>query len=393
MKKDFKMTEVGEIPEDIGQTDSKNRVSKQSAMQELVTGKKKHEGFKCEWKNIFLGEVLHVCYGKEQKKINNKNGIYPILGSGGEIGRSNYYLSEGPSVLVGRKGTIDKPQYVETPFWTIDTLFYTEFAICHYPKFFYYLFCLINFKKFNEASGVPSLNANNIENIQVKIPEPKEQIAIAEILSDMDSLISSLEDIIAKKRLIKQGTMRELLTGKKRLPGFKGEWKITQLNKCLNIYYGIDQNLIKTESGKYPILGSGGIIGKTDQYLSDKPSVLIGRVGTINNPIYIDIPFWTINTLFYTTFSRENNPKFFYYLFCIIDWKNLNSASGVPRLDKKDIENISVVIPLLPEQAAIAEILSGMDEEISALEEKLAKTRQIKAGMMEELLTGKIRLL
>ena len=116
-----------------------------------------------------------------------------------------------------RKGTIDHPLYMNTPFWTIDTLFYTILSDNVYAKFIYYLFCLINWNLYNEASGVPSLNAKTISNIVVKIPNIKEQRAIATILSDMDTEIEALTQKLEKSRQIKQGMMQELLTGRIRL--------------------------------------------------------------------------------------------------------------------------------------------------------------------------------
>jgi type I restriction enzyme S subunit len=116
-----------------------------------------------------LGEVLKVRHGKSQHDVVDQNGEIPILGTGGEIGRTKTYLYDKPSVLIGRKGTIDIPQYMDIPFWTIDTLFYTEILTNAFPKFIFYRFNLIDWYSYNEASGVPSLNAKTIENIEVHL--------------------------------------------------------------------------------------------------------------------------------------------------------------------------------------------------------------------------------
>jgi type I restriction enzyme, S subunit len=126
--------------------------------------------------------------------------------------------------------------------------------------------------------------------------------------------------------------------------------------------------------------------------LYDKPSVLIGRKGTIDVPQYVDTPFWTIDTLFFTEISSLVSPKFVFYKFNTINWYNYNGASGVPSLNASTIENIEFNCPPLPEQTAIAAILSDMDTEIASLEQKRDKTRLLKQGMMQELLTGRIRL-
>ena len=179
-------------------------------MQELLKPK---EG----WVVKKLGEILKVGHGKSQHEIIDVNGEYPILASGGVIGKARKYLYDRPSVLIGRKGTIDVPQYMDKPFWTIDTLFYTKIFNPNNAKYLFYQFNLIDWYSYNEASGVPSLNARTIENIEISIPEPEEQTRIATILSDMDAEITALETKLAKYKQVKQGMMQNLLTGKIRL--------------------------------------------------------------------------------------------------------------------------------------------------------------------------------
>ena len=244
------------------------------------------------------------------------------------------------------------------------------------------------------GNGQPNLNTELIGNFKIPLPPTlAEQEAIAEALSDADALIESLEQLLTKKRQIKKGAMQELLTGKKRLPGFKGDWDFKPLGHALRVRHGRSQINVACPDGKYPILGSGGEIGRADSFLYDKPSVLIGRKGTIDYPQFASSPFWTIDTLFYTEIADEMSAKFLFYKFCTIPWRSYNEASGVPSLNARTIENIEVRLPKADEQTAIATILSDMDEEIATLETKLAKARQLKQGMMQELLTGRIRLL
>ena len=129
-------------------------------------------------------------------------------------------------------------------------------------------------------------------------PTKAEQEAIAEALGDADALIESLEQLISKKRNLKQGAMQGLLTGKRRLPGFSVEWEPKRIGDVLTVAHGRSQNGIEDRSGKYPILATGGQIGTTNQFLHDRPSVLIGRKGTIDKPQFMEIPFWTVDTLF-----------------------------------------------------------------------------------------------
>lgn len=243
------------------------------------------------------------------------------------------------------------------------------------------------------TSGQTGVDLNNLRAYELSIPmQIEEQAAIAEALSDVDSLIFSLQKLIEKKKAIKQGAMQELLTGKKRLPGFCDEWKEVRIGETLQIGHGQSQRVVENLFGKYPILATGGCIGYADAFLWDKPSVLIGRKGTIDKPQYVDYPFWTIDTLFYTKIFEEYDAKYIFYKFCMIDWLQYNEASGVPSLNAGIIENLQITLPQKCEQQAIAQVLSDMDSEIEQLEKKLAKYQQIKHGMMQELLTGRIRL-
>lgn len=220
-----------------------------------------------------------------------------------------------------------------------------------------------------------------------------EQRSIATALGDVDALIAALDQLIAKKRQLKQAAMQQLLTGQRRLPGFSEAWEVRSLGSVLSVCHGRSQRDVEVPDGKNPILASGGEIGRTNQYLHAGPSVLIGRKGTIDAPQYVDSPFWTVDTLFYTDIGNCADPKYLYYLFCTINWRSYNEASGVPSLNAKTIERIEVQLPVKREQTAIAHVLSDMDIEITCLEARRDKTKAIKQGMMQELLTGRIRLI
>lgn len=258
----------------------------------------------------------------------------------------------------------------------------------------------------------PAISMSSLKKYLIPLPPINEQTAIATALSDVDALICELEKIISKKQAIKTATMQQLLTGKTRLPQFalcedgtrKGskqsglgeipeDWEAAPFGEMLTIRHGKNQKNVEDINGVIPILATGGQIGWANQYLWNKPSVLIGRKGTIDKPRYIDKPFWTIDTLFYSEIKDCANSKFIFYKFCMIDWIQYNEASGVPSLNASTIERVLVSLPYKREQTAIATILSDMDSEIQALEQRLVKTRQIKQGMMQELLTGKTRLL
>ena len=306
----------------------------------------------------------------------------------------------GGEVLLAKRGEIGKVYFfqMKTKYATLGpNLYLLKLKNTITPKFVYEYFCSeIGQEKLRGINASTSLGAiykEDVKSLLIPVPSINEQKAIVEVLSSIDKLIFSLEKLIEKKKANKQGVMQKLLTGKTRLSGFSDDWKKLKLGDILSVGHGQNQKRIENENGKYKILATGGCIGYTDEFLWNKPSVLIGRKGTIDKPQYVDEPFWTIDTLFYTKIKEGYNARCLFYYMQMIDWMNYNEASGVPSLSAKIIEKIEICIPKYDEQCEIAKTIDSMDSEIVTLESKLSKYCQIKQGMMQELLTGRIRLL
>lgn len=253
-----------------------------------------------------------------------------------------------------------------------------------------------------------NLNTGLIKSTLVPIPPTAiEQKTIAEALSDADALIESLEQLIAKKRQIKQGTMQALLTGKQRLPGFAGDWAVKRLGDVLEFQVGhpfssaffnekeqgvriVKNRDLKSDdqifhySSQYDLafqVNDGDVlVGMDGDFLpcrwSKGPALLNQRVGRA-------IPLNGLDRAF----------AFYYLLEPLKDIEMVTSSTTVKHLSHGDVEGIENPLPSIPEQTAIAAILTDMDAELSVLETRLARTRQLKQGMMQELLTGRIRLI
>jgi|25BtaG_2_1085352.scaffolds.fasta_scaffold00992_5 type I restriction enzyme S subunit len=339
-----------------------------------------------------------VCTMKSGESITSKkisdHALYACYGGNGLRGFTDRYTHDGDFALIGRQGALcGNVVRVKGKF------FASEHAVVVSPnkgidiKWLAYVLDTMNLNRFSESSAQPGLSVSKVLLLPLLVPSSQlEQQAIATALSDVDALLEELDRLIAKKRDIKQAAMQQLLTGEIRLPGFEGEWEARRIGDVLEVRHGRSQKEVETKDGEYPIYASGGEIGRANTYLYSKPSVLIGRKGTIDAPRYCDQPFWTVDTLFYTELLDRNSAKFMYYKFCMIPWRNYNEASGVPSLSARTIENIEIVLPTHEEQEAIAAVLSDMDTEIQALEQRRSKTAELKQGMMQELLTGRTRL-
>ena len=268
----------------------------------------------------------------------------------------------------------------------------------------FFLYCLMSsgvrstlLKKIG-GSTVGHAKVDDIRNLQVPLPTKAEQEAIAEALSDADALIESLEQLIAKKRQIKQGAMQELLTGKNRLPGFSGEWEVKTLGEIANIKTGSINNQDKIEDGEYPFFVRSYTIERINSYSHDCEAILVpgeGGIGSIFH--YINGRFNVHQRVYAITKFPENiSGRFvFYYMIKNFGWHAMQNSvkATVDSLRLPTFQDFEMSVPAAhEEQSAIATILSDMDKEIDVLEVKLLKSRQIKQGMMQNLLTGKIRL-
>lgn len=361
-----------------------------------------------DWLIQSLPEALHFISGKAHEQSINEAGPYIVVNSKfiSTAGNVKKYSSE--NFCPAKRGDIlmvmsDLPNgraLAKCYLVKEDKTYAVNQRVCIFrPKkgvseyFYYFLNRNKYFMQFDDGVQQTHLLNPMILSCPLKLPPEPEQYRIGQMLVDIDSLISSLDQLVTKKRDLKQASMQQLLTGQRRLPGFSGEWAVRQLRDVLSVRYGRNQNEIESVDGAYPILGTGGEIGRTDVPLYEKPSVLIGRKGTIDRPMYRDTPFWTVDTLFYTELSNKAVAKFIYYRFLIINWYSHNEASGVPSLNATTIENIEIYLPDVTEQIAIANILSDMDAELSTLESRRDKVHQIKQGMMHELLTGRVRLI
>jgi type I restriction enzyme, S subunit len=295
------------------------------------------------------------------------------------------------------------------------------------PKFVSYFLASAKpqqlFRALTDSGAKAGMSLLTVHKIHLALPPLLEQRAIAEALSDADALIESLEQLIAKKRLIKQGAMQELLTGKKRLPGFSGEWEVKTLGEnCEVITKGTTPtsigrdftlsgiNFLKAESiseSGQPILGKVTFIDECTHKLLKRSQLLegdilisiagvLGRVGFVEGSI---LPANTNQALAIIRLGKESEFErgyLFYYLRSPMIQKqigDINVQAAQANISLQNVREFQINVPRLrEEQTAIAAILSDMDAEIAALEAKLVKARQVKQGMMQELLTGRIRL-
>ncbi|MDA3923604.1 MAG: restriction endonuclease subunit S [Kiritimatiellae bacterium] len=408
LKKGYKQTVVGLIPED--------------------------------WKRYKLGKVAEIRMCKrifaEQTTRSGDISFFKIGTFGKEPDayisyalynefRSKYSFPEKGDILLSAAGTLGKTVvYNGQPAYFQDSnIVWLE--IDHKKlsnEYLHHCYQVIKWAS-PEGSTISRLYNSIIRDTNIVLPSTlKEQITIATALSDVDDLIESLEKLIAKKRAIKTGAMQQLLTGKKRLRGFDGEWGLINIGKDASLNARIGWQALTT--AEYLETGSFFLVTGTDfvgghvnwntchfvdkwRYSQDRKiqlrlgDVLVTKDGSIGKVGYVDgLPMpTTLNSGVFVVRPMNNifDPR---YLFYVLNSKifddflsQITAGSTITHLYQKDFVTFEFNAPEHKEQQFIATVLSEMDAEIQALEKRLDKTKSIKQGMMQELLTGKTRLI
>ena len=288
-------------------------------------------------------------------------------------------------------------------------------------KYLYYSYSRIEWD--TSTGTIPRLYNNNLKSALIPLPSTlDEQQRIAKALSDVANVISTLEKLIQKKKNIKQGVMQELLTGKKRLPGFAkstvykqtelGEipedWEIVNFESLFDIctatistadinceYYIGTENMLQNKMG---ITKNNQPVSAANVREYKENDILVSNIRPYLKKIWLasENSGCSTDVLVFRRKDKEDLPLFLYYMvsddrfFQIVNENSVGTK--MPRGDKNIIKRIVFPLPLTPEQSAIAKVLSDMDKEIDSLNKKLQKYRQLKTAMMQQLLTGKIRL-
>jgi type I restriction enzyme, S subunit len=311
----------------------------------------------------------------------------------------------GGEVLITKRGEIGKVYLFEkkTAFATVaPNLYLLKLNNSVLPYFIYSFFKAEignrELRKIDSSSTLGALYKDDVKALKIPLPPLPEQKAIAQVLSRADAAIHTTEKLIAQKELRKKWLMQQLLTGKKRLKGFDGEWKEKQLKKLCKISKGEQLNKIELDkTGTYPSY-SGGITpsGYTDDWNTHENTIIISEGGNSCGYVnFITTKFWCGGHCYALLDLNQTIKRDFLYQFLKfneLQIMKLRVGSGLPNVQKGDVENFSVKHPSFEEQTAIAQVLQTADKEISLLKAKAEKLREQKKGLMQVLLTGKVRL-
>ena len=349
--------------------------------------------FTDSYKKMKYKDVLKIKSGKDQKRIECKNGKYPILGTGGKIGTTNMFLYNKPSVLIGRKGTINKPQYMETPFWTVDTLFYSQIYKPNIPKYLFYSFQNVNWQKYDESTGVPSLSSSTIESVECFIPSIDEQIKVSNFLSLLDKKIELQTKKIEALKLFKSYTKSEIFKNGNhvcKLGAILNKWNKKNKDGAINYVESIsnkagfipqseqfeDRNVASKNLRNYYVIKKG-VFGYNPSRLN------VGSLALKEND------FISVVSPLYECFTTTQNNT---YLF---EWFNSNNfkketfskfEGGVRNtLNFNNLCDIPINLPDIETQNQYAKYFNKINFKISLEEQKLSELVKFKKGLLQEM--------
>lgn len=376
-----------------------------------------------------LKDLVEIKYGKNQKHVKNPHGKYPILGTGGIIDLADQYLYDKPSVLIGRKGSIGKVKYIDKPFWTIDTLFYTKINETKVlPKFLYYKLSMIDFNYYNEGTTIPSLRTETLYRIKLDLPHLSTQKKVINTLGTIDNKIEINKKIIANLEELSQtlfkhwfvdfefpdedgkpyksngGEMIDSELGK--IP--KG-WIVKSLDEIANYINGLAmQKYPSNKEESLPIVKIKELKnGFTDEN-SNRCTTEIPEKAKINNG---DIIFSWSATLLVKMWAggkaglnqhlfkvtSETFPKWFYYLWTkryieyFINIAN-DKATTMGHINRKHLSHAKIVLPTQLQLENFDKIFHNLLEKQLNTEEEIKRLIELRDTLLPKLMSGEIEI-
>ena len=389
------------------------------------------------WKVQAFRRVATILNGADHKPFEVDEGGFPVFGSGGEFARCKQYLSRGPSLLLGRKGTINRPLFVEEPFWAVDTTYYTKFGTGCFAKFFHYVaLACFPLDMYTYGSALPSMTQRDYYTFPVPVPSPNEQLIISTFLdretTRIDALITKQNRLIALLDEKRQAVISHAVTkgldsnvpvkdsGIEWLGEVPAHWKILPVKRTAHKITDGAHISPETEDGKYAFVSTRDIRGKGIDFqnclMTSESSfdylvhsgcapqlgdVLFSKDGTIGKTVVVsdDRPFVVASSLIIIRPDRSVALSVFLdyvlsssHVLALVDLAV--KGAGLPRLSIQNLQKVIVIVPPLIEQEAIVAFLDHATEKIDTLIEKAKQSIELmkerRSALISAAVTGKI---
>ncbi|MFM1538615.1 restriction endonuclease subunit S [Helcococcus bovis] len=344
-------------------------------------------------KRYALSELAIIKYGKNQKKVLSEDGNIPIYGTGGLMGYATTALYDKPSILIGRKGTIGKVKYVEHPFWTVDTLFYTiintDIVI---PKYLYYVMSLIDLNNYNEGTTIPSLRTETLNRLEFDIPSIEEQEIVISCLNPIDKKIelnNAINNNLEQQAMaIFKSWFIDYEPYNRTVPN---NWVEYKLGDFLPVITGKKNANVSSSIGTYPFFSCSQDITWTDEYSFEGNAILVAGNGDFNVKFYNG----KFEAYQRTYVLIPHNPRLSAWLFYSVKY-NLNKITAAARgsvikfITKGNLEDFSFYAPLNLDGFDVIDQFTAINNIIASNREENACLSNLRDTLLPKLISGEL---
>ena len=336
-----------------------------------------------EYKVYKWSDVLTIINGRNQNAVECEDGEYPIYGSGGVMGKANDYLCPPNCTIIGRKGNINKPIYVETKFWNVDTAFglSANEEILN-PRYLYYFCVDYNFERHNKAVTIPSLTKADLLKIEMCLPPLDKQKSIVGELDKINELIRLKKEQLKDYDNLAQSIFYEMFGDP--VVNEKG-WEVKKFADLYKLKSGDSLSAKNFVEGEIPVYGGNGISGYHNDFNMDGDFIIIGRVGVYcGNVREVHGKFWLTDNAFQLFYSREiQSPCFIHYLLEILDLHKYANAAAQPVISNLTLKDVEIIIPPLSLQQLFAKRIELIEQQKAEIQTTIADLETLLASRMQ----------
>ena len=335
------------------------------------------------WTYKKLGEVCEIICGQDYKKVESPYGKYPIYGTGGIMGYANEFKCPAYSVIVGRKGNINNPIYVEENFWNVDTAFgVVPSKVSLASKFFFYFCKNYDFTKHNVAVTIPSLRRIDLLKIPIPVPPLSEQQRIVNELDLLSSIIDKKKAQLKEYDQLAQSIFFDMFGDP--VENEKG-WKVKKLGEVYKLKSGDSLSAKQFVDGQYPVYGGNGISGYHNAFNMEGNYIIIGRVGAYcGNVRNVIGKFWLTDNAFQLIYDVEQqNPIFVTYVLTYLDLHQYANHAAQPVISNITLKEIKIPYPPLSLQQSFASKIEAIERQKALIQQSITEVETLFNSRMD----------
>lgn len=338
-----------------------------------------------KWEYKKWNEVLTIVNGRDYKEVEAVDGQYPICGSGGEIGRASEYLCPENTVIIGRKGNINKPFFIQEKFWNIDTAFGLVADLSELlPRFLFYFCLYYDFERHNRAVTIPSLTKGDLLKIKMQVPPIADQQLIVVELDCLNEMIALKQEQLKEFDKLAQSIFYDMFGN---IESNSKGFKMSQLGKVCQLKAGKAikaEELHEASEGLYPCFGGNGIRGFIDRFSHEGLFPIIGRQGALCGNINIAKgKFYATEHAVVVTPLVEMDRIWLAFVLQSMHLEKYAHGVAQPGLSVRDLNPLDMIIPPLALQQQFAEKIQAIEAQKELVKKSIAETQQLLDSRMD----------